>query len=60
MPRVHLDVDVSANLYQRYEEEAWREGETVEHLLEHTVRVLLHDLEEEEDRGPPESAAGMA
>jgi len=56
MPRVRLEVDVSPELMHRYEEEAQREGDTAEHLLEQTVKVLLNDMEEDEQR-PPEPAA---
>lgn len=59
MPRVRLEVDVSPELMHRYEEEAQREGDTAEHLLEQTVKVLLHDMEEDEQR-PPDPAAGMS
>lgn len=58
MPKVRLWVDVSPELMHRYEEEAERRREPVEHLLEQTVKVLLEDMEEEE-RQPPDASAVM-
>ena len=55
MTRVHLEVDVSPELLHRFEEEAHREGDTTEHLLEHTVEVLLHELDDDE---PPTDIVG--
>ncbi len=52
MPRIHLWPEVSPELLQRYEEQAARQGEVVEHLLEQTVKVLLREMEEEEQRTP--------
>lgn len=59
MPRVRLWVDVSPDLMHRYEEEAQRQGDAVEHLLEHTVKVLLEDMEEDE-RQPPDTSSVMS
>jgi hypothetical protein len=58
MPHVQLTVEVSPELLQRYREEAERQGDTAEHLLEHTVKVLLEDMEEEE-REPPDTPLAM-
>lgn len=59
MPKVRLLVEVSPDLLHRYEEEAQRQGDAVEHLLEHTVSVLLKDMEEEE-REPPDPSSVMS
>ncbi len=59
MPKVRLLVDVSPELMHRYEEEAERQHEAVEHLFEHTVKVLLEDMEDEE-RQPPDASATMS
>lgn len=58
MPKVRLSVEVSEALLHRYEDAARRDGEPVEHLLEHTVQVLLEDMEEEE-RQPPDLSSVM-
>ena len=58
MPKVRLSVEVSEDLLRGYTDEARRRGDTVEHLLEHTVQVLLEDMEEEE-RQPPDPSAVM-
>ena len=59
MPKVRLWVDVSPELMHRYEEEAERQHEPVEHLLEHTMKVLLEEMEEEE-RQPPDPSSVMS
>ncbi len=53
MPKVRLQVEVSEEMLHRYKAEAQRQHDKVEHLLEHTVQVLLTDMEEEE-RDPPD------
>ena len=52
MPEMRLCVDVSPELLRRFTEEATRQHDTIEHLLEHTVQVLLHDMEEDEEMPP--------
>lgn len=59
MPEVRLRVDVSPDLLRRYEDEATRQGDTVEHLLEKTVKVLLRDMEDDEET-PPDTPLVMS
>ena len=58
MPKVRLSVEVSEDLLRRYQDEAQRRGDAAEHLLEHTVEVLLEDMEDEE-RQPPDLSTVM-
>lgn len=53
MPKVRLSVEVSEEMLRGYADEARRRGDTPEHLLEHTVEVLLEEMDEEE-REPPD------
>jgi hypothetical protein len=58
MPKVRLSVEVSEDLLRGFQAEARRRGDTPEHLLEHTVQLLLEDMEEEE-RQPPDPSIVM-
>lgn len=58
MPKVRLSVEVSEDLLRGFQDEARRRGDTPEHLLEHTVQLLLEDMEEEE-RQPPDPSIVM-
>jgi hypothetical protein len=58
MPKVRLSVEVNEALLRGFQDEARRRGDTAEHLLEHTVEVLLEEMEEEE-RQPPDPSIVM-
>jgi len=52
MRTIQLTAELSDETYRAYEDEAARRGVKVELLVQQTVNCLLHDLEEEEKRGP--------
>lgn len=51
MPKIRIEAEVSEEHLRAYEDEARREGVSVETLVEKTVNVLLQELEQEEDDG---------
>ncbi len=51
MPKIRIDAELSEEHLRAYEEEARRQGVPVERLVQQTVNVLLHELEEEEHDG---------
>ena len=52
MRKVTVTAQVSDAFYHRYEEEARREGVSVEALVAKTVNCLLKELEQEEEAVP--------
>ena len=52
MREVTVTASVSEAFYHRYEEEARREGVSVENLVTQTVNCLLRELEQEEEAVP--------
>ena len=55
MPKVQVWVEVAEEHFHRYECEAKRTGAELDRLVEHTVNVLMRELESEqkEDRDHP-------
>lgn len=51
MTKVQICVDVSEDHYRAYEDQAQRQGVTVESLVRHTLQCLLEDAEREEEEG---------
>lgn len=51
MPKIRIEAEISEDHLRAYEDEAQREGVSVETLVEKTVNVLLQELEQEEDDG---------
>jgi hypothetical protein len=52
MHKVQVWAELSDEEYRAYEGEATRRGVSVATLIEQTVNYLLHELEEEEKKGP--------
>jgi hypothetical protein len=52
MPRVQIWVEVSEDIYHRYEGEARRREVPVEVLIEQTANCLMKEFEAEEGVGP--------
>ncbi len=51
MTKVQICVDVSEDHFRAYEDQAQRQGVTVESLVRHTLQCLLEDAEREEEEG---------
>ncbi|MEK6612778.1 MAG: hypothetical protein AABZ29_08330 [Gemmatimonadota bacterium] len=51
MPKIRIEAEISEEHLRAYEDEARREGVSVETLVEKTVNVLLRELEQEENDG---------
>jgi hypothetical protein len=51
MPKIRIEAEITEQHLLAYEEEARREGVSVEALVEQTVNVLLRELEQEEEDG---------
>ncbi len=51
MPKIRIEAEITEEHLRAYEDEARREGVSVETLVEKTVNVLLRELEQEEDDG---------
>ena len=51
MPKIRIEAEISNEHLRAYEDEARREGVSVETLVEKTVNVLLQELEQEENDG---------
>jgi hypothetical protein len=49
MQQVKITVSVSDGFFQRYSDEARREGVKVEDLVQQTANVLLKEMEDEEN-----------
>lgn len=51
MPKIRIEAEITEEHLRAYEDEARREGVSVETLVEKTVNVLLRELEQEEKDG---------
>ncbi len=51
MPKIQIWAELSDERLHDYELEARRQGVEVEKLVEQTVNVLLHEMEEEQNEG---------
>ena len=51
MPKIRIEAEITEEHLRAYEDEARREGVSVETLVEKTVNVLLRELEQEENDG---------
>ena len=51
MPKIRIEAEITEEHLRAYEDEARREGVSVEPLVEKTVNVLLRELEQEENDG---------
>ncbi|MHB8838751.1 MAG: hypothetical protein ACYC7F_07335 [Gemmatimonadaceae bacterium] len=51
MPKIRIEAEITEAHLRAYQEEARRQGVSVETLVEQTVNVLLRELEQEEEDG---------
>ncbi len=51
MPRIRIEAELSDEHLRAYQDEAKRQGVSVESLVQQTVNVLLKELEQEESDG---------
>ena len=51
MPKIRIEAEITEEHLRAYEDEARRDGVSVETLVEKTVNVLLRELEQEENDG---------
>ena len=51
MPKIRIEAEITEEHLRAYEDEARREGVSVETLVEKTVNVLLRELEQDENDG---------